>query len=119
MTTKEIADRLVALCRQGKYEEAQRELYADDVISIEPYSTPEFEKETKGLPAIFEKGRKFMAMVEEVHANEVSDPLVAENSFACTMRLDVAMKGQGRMDMRELCVYDLKDGKIVSEHFHM
>ena len=33
----------------------------------------------------------------------VSEPLIAENSFACTMQLDVTMKGRGRMTMRELC----------------
>jgi hypothetical protein len=33
------------------------------------------------------------------------------------MRLDMTMKGQGRMDMAELCVYQVKDGKIISEQF--
>jgi hypothetical protein len=31
----------------------------------------------------------------------------------------MTMKGQGRMNMGELCVYDVKDGKIVSEAFHL
>jgi len=119
MTTKEIADRLVALCRQGKFEEAQKELFAADVVCIEPYATPGFEKETKGLPAIVEKGKKFMATIEQIHAMSVSEPLVAGNSFVCTMRLDVTMKGQGRMDMSELCIYQVKDGKVVSEEFRM
>lgn len=119
MMTNEIAERLVALCREGKFEDAQNELYAEEAISIEPYATPEFAQETKGLPAIREKGRKFMANVETIHALEVSNPLVAGNSFACIMRLDLTMKGQGRMDMSELCVYDVKDGKISSERFHM
>ena len=48
MTTKEVAERLVELCRKGDFESAQSELFADDAISIEPYSTPDFEKETKG-----------------------------------------------------------------------
>jgi hypothetical protein len=119
MTTKQIAERLVSLCREGKFEEAQKDLFAPDVVSIEPYATPEFPKETKGLPNIVEKGRKFMASVEAMHAMSVSDPLVAGNSFACTMTLDVTMKGQGRMNMSELCVYDVKDGKVISEEFHM
>jgi ketosteroid isomerase-like protein len=118
MTTKEIADRLVALCRETKWSIAQNELYAADAVSIEPYETPGFARETKGLPAILEKGRKFDAMIEKLHAISVSDPLVAPNSFACTMRMDVTMKDQGRMDMSELCVYEVKDGKIVSERFH-
>ncbi|HEX2853090.1 MAG TPA: SnoaL-like domain-containing protein [Opitutaceae bacterium] len=119
MKTEEIAKRLVALCREAKWETAQRELFADDAISIEPYVTPAFPKETKGLPAILEKGKKFEAMVETMHSLKVSDPIVATHSIACIMSMDVTMKGQGRMNMSELCVYDVKDGKIVSEEFHV
>jgi len=118
MKTEEIAKRLVALCRQAKWETAQKELYANDAVSIEPEATPAFEKITRGLPAIIEKGHKFNAMIEKAHSLTVSEPLVANNAFACTMRFDVTMKGQGRMDMMELCVYEVKDGKIVSEQFH-
>jgi hypothetical protein len=119
MSTQEIANRLVELCRQGQFDTAQSELYAKDAVSIEPYATPAFEKETKGLAAIHEKGQKWNDMVQETHAMEVSAPLVANNAFACTMRMDVTMKGQGRMDMTELCVYKVKDGKIISEEFIM
>lgn len=117
MTTQEIADRLVELCRQPDFETAQKELFAEDAVSIEPYSTPDFEKETRGLQAILEKGNKFSEMVDTMHGLKVSDPLVATNSFACTMWMDVSMKGKGRMDMTELCVYHVKDGKIISEEF--
>jgi ketosteroid isomerase-like protein len=119
MTTKEVADRLVGLCRKGDFESAQSELFADDVVSIEPYSTPDFEKETKGKKAIKEKGDKWNAMVAAVHAMEVSDALVAANSFAVTMHMHVTMKEKGEMDMTELCVYKVKEGKIVSEEFFM
>ena len=117
MTTKEIAERLVALCREGKVEIAQRELYADDAINIEPYGTPAFPKETKGLDALIEKAHKFTAMIEQVHAVSISDPLVAGSSFACAMQLDVTIRGRGRMNMDELCIYEVKDGKIISERF--
>ena len=119
MNTAEIARRLVTLCRDIKWEQAQRELYADNAVSIEPHATPAFEKETRGLPAILEKGKKFAGMIAQFHSTTVSEPIVAANSFACTMRLDVTMKGQGRMDMTELCVYQVQDGKIVAEHFFL
>lgn len=119
MTVQEIANRLVALCREGNYETAQRELYSPDAVSIEPYATPEFPQETRGRDAIIEKGRKFVAMIEEMHGGEVGDPIIAGHSFACTMHMDVTMKGQGRMNMTEICVYEVKDGKIVSERFHV
>jgi len=120
MTTTEIANRLVELCSKGDFETAQKELFADDVVSIEPYATPAFEKETRGLDAIIEKGHKWHSMVKEYHGVKVSPPLLAKNSFAVTMFIDVTMKEDNkRMDMTELCVYNVKDGKIVSEQFSM
>ena len=119
MTTVDVANRLVELCRQGDFESAQKELFADDAVSIEPHGTPDFEKETKGLDAILEKGKKWSEMVQEMHGGEVSEPLMADSSFAVTMNMDVTMKNGQRMNMKELCIYHVKDGKIVSEQFLM
>ena len=119
MTTPQIATRLAELCRQGQFETAQKELYADDVISIEPHATSDFAKEAKGLPAIFEKGRKFESMTEKLYGCTASEPLVTGNSIAFTLGMDIAMKGAPRSKMEELCVYQVKDGKVVSEQFFM
>ena len=118
MNTTDIAGKLVAYCREAKWEAAQTELFAEDAISIEAQASPAFAKETKGRAAIIQKGRMFSGMIEKVHALAVSDPLVAAGSFACTMSMDVTMQGQGRVQMSELCVYEVKDGKITSEQFH-
>jgi hypothetical protein len=118
MSTQEIADKLVGFCREGKFEAAQKELFADDAVSREPKESS-FPKETKGLPAIIEKGRQFSATIEKVHSISVSEPICTPDVFACTMTMDVTMKGQGRSTMSELCVYDVSNGKIVSEHFHV
>ena len=85
MTTNQIANRLVELCRKGEFETAQKELFADEAISIEPSASPAFEKETKGLPAIIEKGHKFNSMVDAMHKLEVSEPMVATTAFACSL----------------------------------
>ena len=119
MTTKEIATKLVQLCRQGKFDVAQQELFSKDAVSIEPHETPAFSKETKGLKAIKEKGEKWKTMVEKQNSISVSEPIVAGNSFAVALHMDVVMKDRGPMDMTELCVYHVKDGKIVSEEFSM
>jgi ketosteroid isomerase-like protein len=119
MTTTDIANRLAELCRKGDFESTQRELFADDAISIEPEASQAFEKETRGLKAIIEKGHKWDAMVEEYHGMKVSQPLIAGKSFAVTMSMNVTMKDKGPMEMTELCVYNVKDGKIVSEQFFM
>jgi hypothetical protein len=47
----------------------------------------------------------------------VSDPLVAGGSFACTMQPALTIKGRGRMTLNELCIYEVKDGKVISEQF--
>ena len=117
MDIKEIAEKLTAYCREGKFEDAQKELFAEDAVSIEPQASEVFAKETKGLQAIIEKGKKFESMAEAYHSLEVSDSIIANQSFAISMRLDMTMKGQGRMDMKELCLYKVKDGKVVSEEF--
>ena len=119
MKTTDIAKRLVDYCRKADWESAQKELYSKDAVSIEQEASPAFEKETRGLNAILEKGKKYDTMVEKIHKVTVSEPLVAGDSFAFVLGLDVTMKGQPRMDSPELCVYQVKDGKIVSEQFFM
>ena len=96
-----------------------RELYSADAVSHEPKASPAFAKETKGLDAIIEKDHKFGEMVEKMHSISVSDPIVAADVFACLMTIDATMKGRRRTTMAAICVYETKDGKFVSEHFHI
>ena len=119
MTTQQIASRLTELCRKGEFVQAQKELYAENAVSIEPFETPEFEKVTQGLGRLFEKGKKFTNMVETIHAVDISDPLVAGNAIAFTMTMDVTMKGKNRSSFDQICLYQVKDGKIVSEQFYV
>ena len=66
-----------------------------------------------------EKGEKFDNMVQEYHSLKISEPLVTDKSIAFVLSMDLTMKGRPREQMKEICVYDVKDGKIVSEQFHM
>lgn len=116
MTTQEVANRLVELCREGKWEEVYKELFSPDVLSIEPEGTPW--GTVKGLEALGKKAKEWEEMIEEFHSAEISDPIVAENFFAITMKSKVTMKGQSEpMNMDEVCVYNVVDGKVVSEQF--
>ena len=54
MTTKEVANQLVKMCRDGKVEEARQELFTAETLSIEP-AEGILPKETKGLKAIRRK----------------------------------------------------------------
>ena len=116
MTTTDVANRLVELCREGKFEETQKELYADNAVSIEADDSMG-PRTTEGLPAILKKGEMFSSMVQEFHGSTISDPVVGGNCFAISWDLDATMKGKERELMSEVCVYTVKNGKIVSEQF--
>ncbi|HLG40260.1 MAG TPA: nuclear transport factor 2 family protein [Chitinophagaceae bacterium] len=116
MTTKEVADRLSQLFKEYKWEQAQEELFSKDAESIEPPHAQGLQT-VKGIDAIKKKGEDFNNMVEEMHGGWVGEPIVGGNYIAVAMGMDVTMKGAGRMQMEEICVYEVKDGKIVKEQF--
>ncbi len=117
MTTQEIASRLAELCRAGEFVQAQTELYGDEVVSIEPASNKEYDQETRGKEKVLAKIRKFMGSVDTLYGNEVGQPVVYNNAIAFTLVMDLKMKGGERMQMGEICVYQVKDGKVVLEQF--
>jgi limonene-1,2-epoxide hydrolase len=116
MTTQEVANQLVSLCRQGKIDEVQATLFAGDAKSIEANDMMG-PRVVEGLEAIKAKSAAFQAGVEEFHGATISEPIVAGNSFALTWALDATFKGRGRMTIEEVCVYQVKDGKITLEQF--
>ena len=118
MTIEQIANRLTELCRQGQYETAQKELFAQNAVSIEPENSPApGTKKIEGLENIVAKGHQFQSMLEDIHSGSVSDPVIAGNYFSVAAVLDATYKGMGRQKMEEVCVYKVQDGKIVSEEF--
>ena len=73
MTTQQVASRLVELCRNGQIAQAMEELYAEDIISIEPLHSPT--KTAHGKKAVGEKGAQFASMIQERHGGSFSDPI--------------------------------------------
>lgn len=118
MNTQQIANRLVELCRRGEFSQAQEELYAQDAVSLEPDGAPAGPLgNARGLNAIREKGKAFDQTYEKIHGVTVSDPLVAGEYFSLVMGMDATWKQGGRYAMEEICVYRVRDGKIVLEQF--
>jgi ketosteroid isomerase-like protein len=115
MNTQEVADKLVQLCREGKNEQAIDELYADNIVSKEPKGSPM--ELTEGKDAVKKKTLQWEESVEEIHSASCSDPIVADSHFSIVMNIDATYKAHGRMAMSEICVYEVKDGKIVADEF--
>ncbi len=115
MTTTEVANRLVTLCREGKTQQAVEELYGDNIVSLEPEGSQM--PRAEGIEAIKAKGAHFQESVSEWHGGNTSDPIVAGDFFTVQMDMDVTFKEIGRIQMNELAVYQVQDGKIVQEQF--
>ncbi|MEM6894904.1 MAG: SnoaL-like domain-containing protein [Bacteroidota bacterium] len=114
MTTQEVANQLVSLCKEGKYLEAYQ-LYADDAISVEMPGMPN--QTTEGLHNIIKGYEGWASSIEEAHGGTVGDPIIAANHFMVPMTSDVTFKGSGRCLMEELCVYQVENGKIQRASF--
>jgi len=116
MNAQQVASRLVQLCREGKNVEAINELYDDNIVSIEPDGSPMAGK-TVGKQAVLESTNRWFDSVEQLHNVAISNPLVSDNFFACTMNVDATYKEHGRNVMNELCVFEVRNGKIVNDQF--
>lgn len=114
MTTQQVADRLVALCREGRFLEAGKELYAPNIVSLEPKGASASER-LEGFDHVLGKSIEFENMVEQHHGVKVSDAVVAADHFAVALEVDRTFKGMGRMTMAEVAAYKVANGKIVWE----
>lgn len=116
MTTQEIANRLVELCRANKEQQAIKELYAENFVSLEAEGAPN--PRSVGHAAHTEKGKNFEAMIANMNAITWTDPIVAENFFTLGLYMNVDMtNGAKDVNMDEICVYQVREGKIVLEQF--
>jgi len=115
LTTEQVADRFYTLAQQGKFDEIQDELYDSNVKSIEPAHSDW--QTVEGLDKVKEKAVQWQETIEEVHGGYTNAPQVAGNFFSCVMGMDVTLKGQPRLKLDEIAVYEVRDGKIVLEQF--
>jgi len=117
MTLLEIANELIAGCRENRTRANLDRLYATDAVSVEAVDMGAG-RETHGLAGIHGKHDWWEAAMT-VHALTVEGPFTfGEESFAVIFDMDTEEKATGkRRQDREVAVYHVKDGKIVREEF--
>ena len=115
MSTWEVAKKWKDMCDQGKNLECINELYADNVISKEMPGMPG--EVISGRQNVWNKSKEWLESVESFHSSSISEPVVAGNFFSAKMDFDCTFKERGRQKMEEVCVYEVKDGKIASEQY--
>ena len=56
-------------------------------------------------------------MAAQFYNSTITDPVVAGDYFSVGWDTDIQMKDQQKQTICEICLYKVKDGKIVSEQF--
>lgn len=118
MSVKEIANKLVAYCKEGKNLECVNDLYGENIESVEAAAMGDQGRSQKGIDAIRGKNQWWVDN-HEVHSAKVEGPWPhGDEKFAVRFIYDVTNKPSGnRMKMDEIAVYTVDDGKIVKEEF--
>ena len=116
ITTQQVADRFNELAQQEKWFEIQEELFDDDVRSIDPEGSP-YMKNARGKAAVREKGMNFVSKITDVHHRFTTPPVLAGNHFAVGREVDITHSDFGRIQLNEIMLYEVRDGKIVLEQF--
>ena len=113
-TTQQLAEDLVAMCKQGQFDGSGEKYWADDVVSLEPM--PGDMARIQGKAGVRAKGEWWYAN-HEIHAVEVEGPYVNGDQFVVRFKMDLTPKGGERIRMDEVGLYTVKGGKIVEERF--
>lgn len=115
-TIHEVALQFNELAQKEKWFDIQDLLFDKDVKSIEPADSPYF-KNAEGKAAVRKKGEEWVKRIKAVHRSYTSPPVVGGNYFAVGREIEMTVEGIGEINSKELMVYEVKNGKIISEQF--
>ncbi|WP_338548453.1 nuclear transport factor 2 family protein [Roseovarius phycicola] len=120
MSLMDVANELVAGCRENREGANLDKLYAKDAVSVEAMEMPDtgMGREAQGLDAIKGKHEWWNNSMEMLEGT-ISDPMPhGDDKFAVIFKMKVKEKASGDvMDMEEVGVYTVKDSKITREEF--
>lgn len=118
MDTREVAAEFTRLCKAGQFDEAGQKFWSDKVVSIEAMEGPM--ARCSGRREVEAKGQWWNEN-HDIHAFETEGPFVNGNQFALGFRIDVTPKigeqAGKRIQMTEMGLYTVQDGKVVEERF--
>ena len=119
MSTRSVAEGLVAFCNQGQFDQAIEKYYDQNIVSVEAPcggETP-FPQIIEGLEGVLAKN-KWWIENHDVHSCTLNGPHLSDDRFAVLFDMDVTFKpASQRMQLCEIAVYTVKDDKIIREEF--
>ncbi len=107
----EIGKDLVTLVNQGKADEAVSRWYDTTILSVEGDG-----QSWKGLKSLQAKNDWWYAN-HEPHSLMAEGPYVGATGFAVRYSMSFTPRGKQRIQMTEVGVYTVRDGKIVREEY--
>lgn len=115
MTITQISSRLVELLRNKAFIQALKELYDENAISLEPGFHPY--PKTQGLPALLKKEQLFLDSIHSWHDLQISEALISKSHFSIRMFSNLQLKSETKLEIDEIIVYQVKNGKIIQEMY--
>ncbi len=117
-TTAEVAAGFTALLLAGDFRRAGEDYWADDVVSIEPYSDGKgADAVCRGIEALRARNLRWFS----THAIEdlsVDGPFITGNHFALFADMLIVHAGR-RTPHSQIAVFAVREGKITEErYFH-
>ena len=107
-----VAGRLIELCTEGKFIQAQQELYDTDIKRIQPDGS-----RSEGASNMQAQEQKFLDSLDKIHSIRFSEPLIAGSYFTAILKMEIEIKNIGFRKFEEVCVYQVANGKIIFEQF--
>lgn len=116
MTTKQIAEKLTSLLKEGKFDEVYDTLFDQEKVKhIEPQS-PYF-PDIKGVKAIKEKDEIMRGNIAEFHSMEVGEAITSKDFIALPYKASFTLKDGNKTELDEIILYQVENGKIILEQF--
>ena len=116
MSLQSLAKRFVDLCNQGKNFDVMREMYADNIVSVEGAG-----QETAGKGPVIKKSETWVSD-KTFNGERVAGPFFngsTPDQFMVFFELDVTPRSTGKMiTLKEVGVYTVKNDKITREAFY-
>jgi hypothetical protein len=110
----ELGRQFVALFNQGLAEKIEREMYSDDIVSVEGHGVG---MAWHGKKMVEAKAKEWMAD-NIIHGMRAEGPYAGSSGFAIKLEMDVETRSKNTRSVhKEVGVYTVQNGKIVREEF--
>ncbi|MCD2421543.1 ester cyclase [Niabella pedocola] len=115
-TTQDVAQQFYELAKQEKWFEIQDALFSEDITSTDPPGS-EYLGYAAGKDKVRKKGEDWVKRISAVHHLHTTAPIVAAHHFVAGSAMDLDVAPFGRVQIHEIMLYEVRDGKIISEQF--